>query len=73
MFPKPIKFFIPRKPTTLNFVRPVCTVAHRFCWLLRKDALSVADLLILQEIGEKIGFKIFLQKNERIDGITEYA
>ncbi len=65
MSPKTIKFLIPRRPTTLNFARPICAVAYRFCWLLRKDALSVTDLLILQEIADEIGFFIKISSPRR--------
>ena len=55
---KTVRFSIPHKPNCLNFAKPICRLAHLFCCLIRRDALSPTDLSILQIIGKKLGFLI---------------
>ena len=52
-----------RNPISMGLVaKPLCKIAYYFCWLARRETLSLSDLLIIGNIGFHV--KISYEKGE---------
>ena len=64
MYYKIVRFILSSQPTASHFAKPLCRTARYFCRLACKDALSITDLLIIQNIGFRV--KILNEKSLKI-------